>query len=167
MTPPALRAYPRAMLRRPLLACAVLLLGCGASPTEAPADAARDVSPELDAPASVDARGAGEVGEEEAGRDAGPEEARDASPEASTDVTRDAGPELVDASPPDAAPPRDVVEEDAAPVDAPRDAPRDAPFCGFLVSCGGRCVDTRTDPNNCGDCGHVCAGRVCVDYFCP
>ena len=162
MTPPALRAYPRAMLRRPLLLACVLLLGCGASPTEAPADAARDVSPELDAPASVDARGAGEVGEEEAGRDAGPEEARDASPEASTDATRDAGPELVDATPP-----RDVAEEDAAPVDAPRDAAQDAPFCGFLASCGGRCVDTRTDPNNCGECGRVCSARVCADYFCP
>jgi hypothetical protein len=154
------------MLRRPLLACAVLLLGCGASPTEAPADAARDVSLELDAPASVDARGAGEVGEEEAGRDAVPEVARDASPEASADATRDAGPELVDA-----APPRDVAEEDAAPVDAPSDAPRDAaqdaPFCGFRSLCGGRCVDTRTDPDNCGACGRVCSARVCADYFCP
>jgi hypothetical protein len=28
---------------------------------------------------------------------------------------------------------------------------------GGRTSCGGQCVDTQKDPNNCGACGVVCA----------
>jgi hypothetical protein len=35
------------------------------------------------------------------------------------------------------------------------------------TACGGRCVDTTTDPRNCGGCGEVCAeGQACVDGAC-
>lgn len=33
--------------------------------------------------------------------------------------------------------------------------------------CGGKCVDTKTDPNNCGDCGVKCGSRTtCQDGVC-
>jgi hypothetical protein len=35
------------------------------------------------------------------------------------------------------------------------------------VVCGGNCVDTQTDPNNCGSCGNVCSpGRTCSSGTC-
>jgi hypothetical protein len=39
--------------------------------------------------------------------------------------------------------------------------------CGSLTSCEGECVDTQTDPSNCGSCGKVCAsGKTCVNGAC-
>jgi hypothetical protein len=37
---------------------------------------------------------------------------------------------------------------------------------GGLTSCGGQCVDTKTDPNNCGGCGDVCSGGKCANGVC-
>jgi hypothetical protein len=34
------------------------------------------------------------------------------------------------------------------------------------ISCGGKCVDTQTDPNNCGGCGVVC-NTQCTAGVCP
>jgi hypothetical protein len=37
----------------------------------------------------------------------------------------------------------------------------------FGAECNGQCVDTRTDPNNCGDCGNVClSDQTCIDGVC-
>lgn len=46
-----------------------------------------------------------------------------------------------------------------------------APACSSpLVACGGHCVDTDSDPINCGDCGTVCdfprAVPACIDGLC-
>jgi len=35
-----------------------------------------------------------------------------------------------------------------------------------LISCGGQCVDTQTDPQNCGGCGDVC-NTTCTAGVCP
>ena len=46
-------------------------------------------------------------------------------------------------------------------------------LCGDdQTDCDDQCVDTQTDHNNCGDCGHVCgecqtcSGGQCVDKVC-
>ncbi len=50
-----------------------------------------------------------------------------------------------------------------------------AVFCPFGQTCcpldqclagGGTCVNTFTDSNNCGFCGHVCTGATCANGFC-
>ena len=35
-----------------------------------------------------------------------------------------------------------------------------------LTDCGGKCVNTRTDPNNCGVCGTKCKSGLCVNGLC-
>ncbi len=36
-----------------------------------------------------------------------------------------------------------------------------------FTTCGGRCVDVETDPNNCGACGNTCAAeQACEDNHC-
>jgi hypothetical protein len=35
-----------------------------------------------------------------------------------------------------------------------------------LTHCGGSCVDSQSDPNNCGRCGHGCVGGACVAGQC-
>jgi hypothetical protein len=35
-----------------------------------------------------------------------------------------------------------------------------------LSGCGGACVNTATDANNCGACGHSCNGGICVNGNC-
>ena len=34
------------------------------------------------------------------------------------------------------------------------------------TSCGGACIDTATDPNNCGSCGKSCHGAACSNGSC-
>jgi len=34
------------------------------------------------------------------------------------------------------------------------------------TDCGGKCVDTKTDPNNCGVCGTKCRSGLCVNGLC-
>jgi hypothetical protein len=34
------------------------------------------------------------------------------------------------------------------------------------TACGSKCVDTSSDPNNCGDCGNSCNGGACVAGSC-
>ncbi|HSQ63190.1 MAG TPA: hypothetical protein VLM85_08230 [Polyangiaceae bacterium] len=34
------------------------------------------------------------------------------------------------------------------------------------TSCGSKCVDTSSDPNNCGSCGNSCSGGACVSGSC-
>lgn len=34
------------------------------------------------------------------------------------------------------------------------------------AACGGACVDLRTDPLNCGECGRSCLGAACLAGFC-
>ena len=49
------------------------------------------------------------------------------------------------------------------------DAPADVPIVscdGGLTSCGGKCVDTQSDANNCGGCGVVC-NTQCTAGICP
>jgi hypothetical protein len=69
---------------------------------------------------------------------------------------------------------------DAAPVaDARADASRDAsdaqtppadsgPTCNDKGQrmCAGACVDTLTDPHDCGACGHDCGGLTCTNGSC-
>ncbi len=35
-----------------------------------------------------------------------------------------------------------------------------------LTDCGGKCVDTKKDPNNCGTCGTKCQSGLCVNGLC-
>jgi len=41
------------------------------------------------------------------------------------------------------------------------------PCCSGTVLCGGVCVDTSTDPHNCGGCGHRCQiNAICTNGAC-
>lgn len=59
---------------------------------------------------------------------------------------------------------RDALDTDAA-LDVAVDT---APSCrASETACGGRCVDTSSDPNHCGTCGRECPGyQACVDGTC-
>jgi len=61
--------------------------------------------------------------------------------------------------PPDAKPPPPPpIDAEPPPIDA------QPPPCQ-LTLCGGDCVDTTSDPNNCGTCFNVCSG-ACVNSMC-
>jgi hypothetical protein len=53
-------------------------------------------------------------------------------------------------------------------VDGSTDAPADTgPVCTPpLVDCGGQCVDTTSDPFNCGACGTFCVSQICQSSMC-
>jgi hypothetical protein len=57
---------------------------------------------------------------------------------------------------------------DASPQDSsPADVAETGPLCmAPLVDCGGVCVDTTSDPFNCGHCGVVCPSQICLDSVC-
>jgi len=95
--------------------------------------------------------------------DAAPEVSVDAAPDragdAALDAGLDAGPGVLADAAIDAAP--------AVPADAAVDAAPDAPAClAPRLTCGGACVDTTTDADNCGSCGRVCASGVCAAGAC-
>jgi hypothetical protein len=96
--------------------------------------------------------------------DVRPDVGVDVGTDVRTDVVRDAGADsVVDAGP-------DV------PVDVPRDIQPGADASDMcttmrLVNCEDRCVDTQTDPENCGDCGNSCLRigstlNICVRGAC-
>ncbi len=87
----------------------------------------------------------------------------------SPDAGKDTG--AVDASGDSAVPPVDSSKADGTtdgPTDAPTevaDAPADIPCDKSL--CGALCVDTMTDPENCGSCKTKCAaGQYCIAGKC-
>lgn len=52
-------------------------------------------------------------------------------------------------------------------LDAPPDAAIDALVCAPLTACSGTCVDTTSDPDNCGQCDMQCtSGKVCAASAC-
>jgi hypothetical protein len=61
----------------------------------------------------------------------------------------------------------DGAEPDGATTDAPSDAPADAITCDDgLTLCNGTCVDTTSDPFNCGTCNVVCPSLLCANSKC-
>jgi hypothetical protein len=68
----------------------------------------------------------------------------------------------LDATVHDGSPPADAGVADAAPVCVGAACPCST---GFLV-CSGACLDTRSDAENCGRCGHSCLGGTCVTGSC-
>jgi hypothetical protein len=53
------------------------------------------------------------------------------------------------------------------PQDSSADAIETGPLCmAPLVDCGGVCVDTTSDPFNCGQCFNVCPSQICVMSMC-
>jgi hypothetical protein len=52
-------------------------------------------------------------------------------------------------------------------TDGAADAAETGPLCiPPLVDCGGTCVDTTSDPLNCGQCGLVCPSQICTMSAC-
>ncbi len=56
---------------------------------------------------------------------------------------------------------------DGSSQDSAADVAETGPLCmPPLVDCGGVCVDTTSDPFNCGSCGVVCPSQICVNSLC-
>ena len=137
------------------------------APSDAPTDAPTDAPSDAPTDAPTDAGDAGSDASSDAG-DAG----SDASSDAGSDASSDAG-DAGDAC----TPPFDTAAQcgdcfttctGAEPICAPSDGGfACAPFCTApLVECSGRCVDTQTDPDNCGYCNHRCVTRICQAGSC-
>jgi hypothetical protein len=94
----------------------------------------------------------------------GPDGATDGSPADATSM---------DATSTDATS-MDAMSTDATPTDsgpALQDSAADVaevgPLCMTpLVDCGGMCVDTTSDPSNCGQCSNVCPSQICTNGMC-
>ena len=60
-----------------------------------------------------------------------------------------------------------TTTNDASSLDGAADVAETGPLCMLpLVDCGGVCVDTTSDPDNCGHCGVVCPSQICVNSVC-
>ncbi len=93
--------------------------------------------------------------------------------DATDDTSADAGVDATvppDAATPDAAIPDATIPDaaDAAIPDAAiPDAAPDALVCiSPSVMCNTQCVDTTSDPFNCGSCGKVCPSNTCASSLC-
>lgn len=112
-------------------------------------DATSDVSPDVDAMASDGADGS-DVGSRD-----GPNEDRTAPGDASNDVTSSDGN------------PGEASVGDGSPGDGSSSEAEAGIVCTPpLVPCGGMCVDTSTDPLNCGMCFNVCPSLICQNSMC-
>jgi hypothetical protein len=85
-------------------------------------------------------------------------------------ATADGATETDGATAPEGASETDAGGEDATVggEDGSPDAETgEAASCDESLSlCGGGCVDTTSDPSNCGGCGNVCASQFCQDAQC-
>ena len=60
-----------------------------------------------------------------------------------------------------------AVDAQVKLLDAAPDAGIDALVCAPLTACSGTCIDTTSDPDNCGQCGMQCtSGKVCAARAC-
>ncbi len=60
-----------------------------------------------------------------------------------------------------------AVGDGGPPRDSSADAIETGPLCmAPLVDCGGVCVDTTSDPFNCGQCFNVCPSQICLNSVC-
>jgi hypothetical protein len=61
-----------------------------------------------------------------------------------------------------------VLPDTRPDADASADADAEGGACSKpKTSCGGDCVDTKSDPSNCGGCGkRCCAGQLCAGGAC-
>ncbi len=88
------------------------------------------------------------------------------TPEAGAAVGTDAPAAMTE---PGSGPPVPGTSARDARVDAPQDAGTSSPDGGCTrgAACDGQCVDTNSDPSNCGACSRVCeVGTVCSDGLC-
>lgn len=94
------------------------------------------------------------------------------APPPTPDGGTDGAPDAVDVGAPTDAPLE--VATDARPDSAPAEAGSDAAseagpdvMCSApRTACGGACVDTSSDMENCGGCGERCTLLECVDGMC-
>jgi len=64
------------------------------------------------------------------------------------------------------APPGQAESHPAGSADAGAPSEAALPCHSGGVACGGRCVNTSADPQNCGQCGNVCEAGLCMGGIC-